>query len=440
MTSRAPFLNTRFGGYYHREVPGEDEELTHIGPGTPCGEYFRRFWQPVIFSDELTALPVRLRILGEDLVAFRDLSGAVGLLELHCPHRGTSLEFGLVSQKGIRCCYHGWLMDVDGTILETPGEPADSTLKDRLCHGAYPVHEYNGTVFAYLGPPDQQPPFPIYDSFVRSGSRLIPGRKYFYPCNWLQILENAMDPVHTAFLHTIVSGSQFTDQFGVVPELDFAETPVGMIYMASRRVGDNVWVRMVESILPNLQQVAPIWEDGQTEHPFNGPMMSRWIVPIDDTNTMFLEFRHISEDDTRMPSWWGDRNVMLPAQLPETDVYEDRQRQPSDFDAQVTQRPIAIHGLEHLGATDRGVTMFRRQIRRGIQAAREGRDPAGISREAGKLIPSFCNDTVVRVPPAGTPEEDQKLMRETGRSLAEGYIKDPPLLRPSRGGRIGTRP
>ncbi len=100
--------------------------------------------------------------MGEDLVAFRDRGGAVGLLELHCAHRGTSLEFGLISDKGIRCCYHGWLFDVDGTILETPGEPPDSTLKDRLFHGAYPVREYQGLVFAYMGPPEKEPDFPDF--------------------------------------------------------------------------------------------------------------------------------------------------------------------------------------------------------------------------------------------------------------------------------------
>ena len=165
-----------------------------MGPGTPCGEYFRRFWQPICFSDDLRDLPLRVTILGEELVAFRDLRGNVGLLELHCAHRGTSLEFGLISERGIRCCYHGWLFDVDGTILETPGEPAHSTLKDRLCQGAYPTHEYNGVMFGYMGPPDKQPPFPLYDCFERPGYRLIPGQKYFYPCNWLQIVENAMDP------------------------------------------------------------------------------------------------------------------------------------------------------------------------------------------------------------------------------------------------------
>jgi phenylpropionate dioxygenase-like ring-hydroxylating dioxygenase large terminal subunit len=405
----------------------EDIELTHVGPGTPCGEYFRRYWQPICFADELRDLPLRVKILGEDLVVFRDLSGAVGLLELHCPHRGTSLEFGLVGAKGIRCCYHGWLFDVDGTILETPGEPVDSTLKDRLFHGAYPTHEDNGIVFAYMGPPEQQPPFPVYDSFTRPGYRLIPGRKYFYPCNWLQIMENAMDPVHTAFLHTIVSGSQFTDQFGVVPELEFIETPIGMIYIATRRVGDNIWARMVEAVLPNLQQVAPIWEDGHQEHAFSGPMMSRWIVPLDDTNTMFVEFRHVSETDGITPAWWADRNIMLPGQLG-ADSYETSQRQPGDYEAQVSQRPIAIHGLEHLGATDRGITMFRQQIRRGIRAAQAGQDPTGLCRDAGAVIPTYCNDTIVRVPPAATPEADQQLMRQTGRRLAEGYLKHPPLV------------
>ena len=427
MATRAPFLTTRFGAYYHRDVPQEDAELTHTGAGTPCGEYLRRFWQPICFSDELRDLPVRVKILGEELVVFRDFQGSIGLLELHCPHRGTSLEFGLISQRGIRCCYHGWLFDVDGAILETPGEPALSTLKERLCHGAYPIHEHSGVVFAYMGPPEERPAFPLYDSFSRPGYRLLPGRKYYYPCNWLQILENAMDPVHTAFLHTIVSGSQFTEEFGNVPELDFSETPVGMIYMATRRVGDNLWARMVENVLPNLQQVAPIWENGHTEHPFNGPMMSRWIVPVDDTNTMFIEFRHVSETAGATPDWWADRDVMLPGQLA-ADAYEASQRRPGDYEAQVSQRAVAIHGLEHLGATDRGIIMFRQRLRQGIRAVKAGKTPDGPCRDVGAITATYCNDTVVRVPPAPTADEDRQLMRATARKLAESYLERPPLL------------
>jgi nitrite reductase/ring-hydroxylating ferredoxin subunit len=428
VTRRAPFLRTRYGGYLHREVPAEDAELTHVGPDTPCGEYMRRFWQPVCFSDELKDLPLRLRILGEDLVAFRDKSGAAGLLELHCPHRGTSLEFGLIGDKGIRCCYHGWLFDVDGTILETPGEPADSTLKDRLFHGAYPIHEQNGMVFAYMGPPELKPPFPAYDTFTRPGYRMIPGQKYAYPCNWLQMMENTMDPVHTAFLHTIVSGAMFTEEFGVLPELEFVETPVGMIYVGTRRIGDNLWARMVEAVLPNLQQVAPIWEDGRAERSFSGPMMSRWCVPLDDTNTLLIEFRHVCEtDDVTTPAWWADPSIKLPGQLA-VEPYEMAQLHPGDYEAQVSQRPIAVHGLEHLGETDRGVSMFRNQVRRGIRAVAAGRDPAGIFRGNGALIPTYCNNTIVRLPPAASEAMDKRQMRETGRRLADSYLNEPPLM------------
>jgi len=428
MPTRAPFLKSRYSAYHHRQIPPEDTELTHVGPETPCGEYMRRFWQPICYADDLTDLPLKLRILGENLVAFRDRNGEVGLLELHCPHRGTSLEFGLVGEKGIRCCYHGWLFGCDGAILETPGEPAESTLKDKLFHGAYPVHEAHGIVFAYLGSPEAIPVFPTYDSFMRPGYRMIPGQKYFYPCNWLQILENAMDPVHTAFLHTIVSGAVFTDEFGVLPELEFAETPVGIIYIATRRVGDNIWARMVENVLPNLQQVAPIWETGHKAHPFSGPMMSRWIVPLDDTNTMLIEFRHVSvTEGVVTPDWWADRSIMLPGQLG-AETYEEGQRRPGDFEAQVSQRPVAVHGLEHLGATDRGITLFRNQIRRGIRAVKAGADPVGLFRDGGAVIPTYCNDTVVRIPPAKTAELDKKLLRETGRRLADGYIAAPPLM------------
>jgi phenylpropionate dioxygenase-like ring-hydroxylating dioxygenase large terminal subunit len=425
MTIRAPLLRTKYGAYSHRDVVSENAELTHIGPATPCGEYLRRFWQPVAFSDELKDVPRRVKILGEDLVLFRDLSGAVGLLQLHCSHRGASLEFGQIDAKGIRCCYHGWLFAVDGTILETPSEPAESSLKDRLCHGAYPTHEAHGVVFAYLGPPDRQPPLPVYDTFIRPGYRLIPGRAYTYPCNWLQIMENAMDPAHTAFLHTIVSGVQFTEEFGVLPELDFVETPIGAISIATRRVGENVWARMVEAVLPNLQQVAPTWEDGRREHPFSGPMMSRWIVPLDDTSTMLIELRHVSETEGVTPKWWADR-VMARGQVA-AESYEAAQRHPGDYEALVSQRPIALHGMEHLGVTDRGVTMFRKLISSGIRAVRANHDPEGLCRDAGTVIPTYCNDTVLRVIPATTPAADKELLRETARQLARTYLRDPPL-------------
>ena len=123
-----------YGAYYHRDVPEDDAELTRVGPGTPCGEYLRRFWQPVGLSAELRDLPKAIRIMGEDLVLFRSGRGEVGLLELHCSHRGTSLEYATVESQGLRCCYHGWMYGVDGCVLDTPGEPPESTFKDRFYH------------------------------------------------------------------------------------------------------------------------------------------------------------------------------------------------------------------------------------------------------------------------------------------------------------------
>src|SRR5438105_2697591 len=190
-----------FSAYFKRDVPEEDRELTHVGPGTPCGEYLRRFWHPVGLSADLQDLPRAIRILGEDLVLFRSGEGQVGLLQPHCSHRGTSLEYGTVERQGLRCCYHGWMYAPDGRILDTPGEPAESNHKDRFVHGAYPTREYKGLIFAYMGPPDKRPAFPILDTFEMPGYRMVAQFGEPSSCNWLQQAENNMDPVHLVYLH-----------------------------------------------------------------------------------------------------------------------------------------------------------------------------------------------------------------------------------------------
>ena len=438
--SNTTFLNTQYGAYYSHQVPNEDEELTHVGPGTPCGEYLRRFWQPVAHSDELKDLPIRIRILGEDLVIFRDGTGNIGLLDLHCSHRGTSLEFGLIEQQGIRCCYHGWLFDVSGAILETPAEPEDSTFRDRLCHGAYPVHEYKGLVFAYMGPPDRMPPFPMYDAYEVPGLRLEVGTKNIKHCNWLQVVDNVVDPVHEVFLHARISGLQFTDPLGRpltalmdIGEFDVVESPVGLLCIEARRVGEDVWSHTVEHICPNIAHIPPQiaippnYEEGKHEA-WYFPQLFRWRVPQDDTNTLEFTFTRVIEGEkdkyTETPSF------ATRAQLAGTDrPYEERQRFPADYDAQVGQRPIAVHAKEHLATTDRGVIMFRNLVRDGIRAVQRGEDPQGLFREEGYVIPTYGNETVIRVLPAATPEEDAKLVRETGLRLAQGYLKHPPATR-----------
>ncbi len=425
MPERAPFLTTPYGAYHHRDVPPEDGELTHVGPGTPGGEYLRRFWHPIAYSSDVKDLPLRVRILGEDLVLFRDLSGRVGLLEWRCAHRGTSLEFGLPSERGIRCCYHGWLFDVDGRILEMPNEPADSGFKDRLCQGAYPALDYQGLVFTYMGPPARRPELTVLDTFELPGYTRVPTHKRVMPCNWVQIKDNSMDPVHTAFLHTRMTGTQFTPEFGVLPEVDWQETPIGMIYVGTRRQGDHVWVRISDLILPNMHQVPPIWERGRREKIFSRPTHINWAVPVDDTHTMRIGF--VFRRDEAGVDWEEfDRKVMFgqTAERP----YEDRQRIPGDYDAQVGQGPIAVHALEHLTSSDRGVIMFRKMLRDGIRAVAEGRDPKGAVREPGRVFPTYAQDTVLRVPPAATPEAERRLLREIGRQAAAGeYVRPQPV-------------
>jgi nitrite reductase/ring-hydroxylating ferredoxin subunit len=416
MATRLPFLHTAYSAYHHRERPPEDTELTRVGPGTPCGEYLRRFWQPVITSEALQDLPRRLRILGEDLVAFRDKRGAVGLLELHCPHRGTSLEFGLIADQGIRCCYHAWCIDVDGKILDTPGEPPDSTLKDRLYHGAYPVHEYGGLVFAYMGPPDKQPAFPLLDTYDVPGYQLVAMPGYIWPCNWLQVKENSMDPAHLAFLHTLPGSEGFTSDLEALGEWDYMETPVGMVYIDTRRQGDRVWVRVADFLPPNIHQFPPNADPMAQRTTVNRPTATRWAVPLDDTHTMQIGFNRapVGREPRRSAGFGQD----------DSRPYEARQRVPGDYDAQVSiHGGIARHGLEHLASTDRGVTMLRNLLRRGIRAVQSGADPQHISYQDGQIIPTYSQDRVVAgIPPALTPEEDRLLLREVARKVVEEAI------------------
>ncbi len=411
MAARAPFLNTAYSAYHHRARPPVDEELTRVGPGTPCGEYLRRFWQPVVLASELGEVPRRLRILGEDLVAFRDKSGAIGLLEMHCPHRGTSLEFGLVGDKGIRCCYHGWLFDVDGTILETPGEPADSTLKDRLCHGAYPVREHAGLVFAYMGPPDKEPDFPILDTFDLPGFHQAARAPTLWECNWLQVKENSMDPAHLAFLHVLPGSEGFTDDFKELGVWDWMETPVGMVYIDTRRQGDRVWVRVADFILPNIHQFPPNADPMALRNSINRPQATTWAVPLDDTHTMQIGYYRAPEGrEPRRGAGFGQDA---------TRPYEERQRVPGDYDAQVSiHGGVARHGLEHLATTDRGIIMMRNMIRRGIRTVGNGEELESPMLRNGAPVPTYSHDRVVAgIAPAPTPHDDRQLLLKVARNV-----------------------
>ena len=445
-TKKAPFISTPYSGYYHNIVPAVDEELAKVGPGTPAGEWFRRFWTPVGLASDLKDLPLRIRMLGEDLVLFRDKSGQVGCLELHCSHRGTSLEFGLIEEKGIRCCYHGWQFDVDGRILDTPGEPPDSTYKERLCHGAYPTHEWTGLIFAYMGPPDKKPPFFPLDTFQPSPTRsLKPGHFDISPCNWLQMVENGADPIHTTFLHTRSSSMQFltldgspSSEFGDIGEVEYMETPVGMVYINTRRVHDEVWVRMGEIIPPCMQQTPghpgfpAEYPEGKQEVSLS-PRFIKWNVPVDDTHTMAIRFYRVQEGERAGAIAQDQTRSLITQTLGTTGEhgeivdrsYEERQRNPGDYEAEVSQRDMAVHDLEHLAESDRGVSMWRKIAQQGIRAVQRGEDPKGLITKDSGVAPTYASDTIMRLPSAPTPEEDIKLLRDTGRRVAEGYLKNP---------------
>ena len=412
-----------YGGHQARAIPQEDAEITHVGPGTPCGELMRRYWQPIALSSQLTDLPLTIRILGEDLVLFRDKLGRAGLLHRHCSHRGTSLEFGIVGKRGIRCCYHGWLFDVDGRILETPGEPPHSKVKDRTFHGAYPARELHGLVFAYMGSPEAQPPFPEFETYGTPADGMVPFNLP-QPCNWLQCHENNMDPLHAPFLHGSISGVQLTAAFGVMPVVEYFEADDGasMYYVSSRRTMDNrIWIRLLQLFIPNYQEIGSGHEDGSVVKYGARPAWNRWVVPIDDTNCASLGWRYFRPG---LVDGKGDRSKigynMLDVggfQTADDRTYEEQQREPGDWIAQVSQRPIAIHALENMGMTDTGVAMWRRLVRQAVRGGTPSAQPPGLGADGSTVVSSFAGDTVLAIP--RQPGDETALLREVGERVRE---------------------
>ncbi len=369
---------------YGRPRPAHDPELTHVGPDTPAGELLRRFWQPVGLAADLGDLPKAVRVLGEDLVLFRDGRGRPGLLDAHCCHRGTSLHYGRVELEGLRCCYHGWLFDLEGRCLDQPCEPPGSAFRDKVRQPWYPCREYHGLVFAYLGPLARMPALPRYDLLeagdgvvVADGTSYGLGGGVVLDCNWLQLYENVMDPFHVAVLHTTFSGGQFAAALHARPEVRWEETEGGMRSIQARRLPDGrAFSRVTEILLPNVR-IVPSVAAGAPGEGFERARHVGWILPLDDTHTRMYSL-------LRVPLGADGRPQMPPrarhggkrwAELTE----EEHQRMPGDQEATVSQRPIAVHALEHLATSDRGVIMTRRMLRRAIEAVRAGADPARLA-------------------------------------------------------------
>ena len=424
--SEPRWISKPLDGYHMKDLPTEeDAELTHVGPGTPGGEYFRRFWLPVAMSGQLGEHPVAIRILGEDLVVFRDLSGEVGLVHRHCAHRRMSLEFGRIEQKGIRCAYHGWLYDTDGSILELPGEPANSPIRDKVCLGAYPVHEVDGLVFAYMGPAEERPDFPVFDSFHLPDDELVP-YSIHSPCNWLQESENAVDPVHSVFLHGRVNGPQFPglENFVNLPIVRYREVPAGIVYCHARRVDDLVWVRFHDHFLPSFAQNGGMFQAYHEPVFFGRPSLSKWVVPVDDTNSRKFGWRHFNDSvevlrlGKREQVGW--ESVDFYGQTGARS-YAERQRNPGDWEAWTSQGPINIHARECLATSDRGVAMLRRKLRKDIRAIASGETIVRPEGNSERPFRTYGGDTVLRIPKRN--DDDEGLIGEIQDQVFDIYLE-----------------
>jgi 5,5'-dehydrodivanillate O-demethylase len=358
----------------------ENELLTRVGPGTPAGELLRRYWYPVAFAMDLT--PERptqfVRLLGEDLVLFLDRSGRVGLLADHCAHRGASLCYGRVEERGISCAYHGWLYDTGGNVLETPPERNDAILK-HVKQTAYPVQRYLGLYWAYLGPLPA-PVIPKYDVWERKD-----GTRHMYirgelDCNWFQTMENSVDPAHLQILHQEYIGVRaghrdavpvnttrgFTDD---VVSFDFILTSYGIV---KKRVYTNGIVDQHPLIFPNILRQG------------NGTEIR---VPLDDTHTRVYQVRFEPTADGSLVDQAEPERVQgdphkHPMGAPHPVArYTMHAVDAQDYMAWETQGPIANRATEHLASSDRGVVLLRRLTKEQIERVQRGEDPLGVVRD-----------------------------------------------------------
>jgi 5,5'-dehydrodivanillate O-demethylase oxygenase subunit len=363
----------------------ENELLTHVSRGTPCGELLRRYWHPVAAIGELTEeKPIKaVKALGEELVVYRDKQGKHGLVGEHCPHRLASLAYGGVDHEGIRCPYHGWKYDSSGKCLEQPAEPAGSTFKDRIKHVAYPVETLGGLIFAYLGP-EPKPLLPRWDVLVwEKGKRWIV-KDSIIDCNWLQPMENSVDPAHLFWLHGNTAH--------LAPRVKkYAEQHEFLLFefgIKKRRTslpiaaGENPMVDEHPLLFPTtLRHVAP-FEDGKG---YRHNLQIR--VPVDDTHTQVFRVNFVPSDVEKSPV-----KAQVPLRYSQLKKgqrdYNLRTVPAQDAMAWETQGAITDRTTERLGAGDEGIIALRKLLKEQIEIVQKGLDPIGIIRdpERNRLI------------------------------------------------------
>ena len=422
----------------------ENELICRVGPGTPMGSFMREYWVPAMLSSELPepdSDPLRVMLLGEQLIAFRDTNGKPGLIQSNCPHRGASLFFGRNEEAGLRCVYHGWKFDVDGNCIDMPNEPAESDFKSKVKAVAYPTHERGGIVWAYLGPRTEPPPLPDLEGNMQANSGQLV-RATQLQCNWLQILEGDIDTTHVGFLHYggLKAEDQIPGSFSdyqlreKTAHFEIIDTEAGAAYGARRLAGeDQVYWRIAQWCFPFYTFTPP----GVLGTKKGGNAR----VPMDDYHTLTFSMtvgRNAPSQATplRVPmqpnttDWFGR---LRPEQEGSNDFRIDRATQRKNSggtgftgisgiamqDAAMTggMGPIYDRSQEHLGTTDGMVIRVRRRLIAAVTAhMRHGVTPPGVD-----------DPTAYRVRSGGVflpPDADWV---EATRELRQAFIEHPQL-------------
>lgn len=408
-----------------------NELLTRVGPGTPMGELFRRYWIPALISEEIPepdCPPARVRLLGEDLVAFRDSEGRIGLIAERCSHRQASLYFGRNEECGLRCVYHGWKYDVEGKVVDTPAEPAASRLKQRIHHPAYPTREVNGVVFAYMGPADKMPVVPNYDWLTLPASH-VGVTKFRLDCNYLQALEGDCDTSHASFLHRGNQSQGLAPPDDEMPLYTVEPTWCGLKATALRSAGPDRVTAAVGTF--GMPFVATVATGQMTDGEIDG-YLAVYQVPADDEHTTRYNFRFLRSRSIDDPWLIGhdscqvgpDYQFIANAQNGWLiDRADQRTRSYTGIEGTTTQDaavtwsmgPIMDRSRENLGVSDIYVLALRKYLLDAVKRNRPGSDPPGVVFDSASNDYSAVRSTRTFI--AG--EAKERLWRRPRGRLAE---------------------
>jgi len=398
--------------------PEDNERITRVGPGTPGGELFRRYWQPALLSEELPerdGAPVRVRLLGEDLIAFRDSEGQVGLIEAYCRHRRAPMFYGRNEECGLRCIYHGWKFDRHGNCVDLPTEPPGSPLQAEIKMIAYPVVERGGICWTYMGPKTTQPAPPDYEWLrAPTGYRFV--SKTWEDCNWLQAMEGGLDTAHSSYVHNDFIGNinSLRNQ-DRAPRLDVEQTDYGYYYVSTRKLLDGTkYVRLYHYVMPNQQMrastvnfVAGLGKDD----PHSCPKMDGHVwVPVDDEHTYVYNwtcavdypfpdgyvakwesFMGRGKDDLVPGTYKLKRNAsndyLINRDLQKFTTFSGiKGINTQDYALQEGMGAIVDRSKEFLGSTDRAIVTARRQLLDATHKVENGEQPRGVDPAAHRNV------------------------------------------------------